>query len=67
MSDGTNVLTFFDPDNYTVKKKLHVKENGQPLTFLNELEYVDGYVLQIYTQRITLLKLTQNRGSCKKI
>lgn len=66
MSDGTNVLTFFDPDNYTVKKKLHVKENGQPLTFLNELEYVDGYVFaNIYTTNY-IVKIDSKTGEVVK-
>lgn len=44
MSDGSNILTFFDPLNFKVEKKLKVQFNGIPINNLNELEYVKGYI-----------------------
>jgi len=49
MSDGTNVLTYLDPNNLKVIKKLTVTSNEVVLN-INELEYIDGYIYaNIYT------------------
>ncbi|MBK9689850.1 MAG: glutaminyl-peptide cyclotransferase [Saprospiraceae bacterium] len=44
MSDGTDKLTFINPDNYNKTKELSIKANGNPVYYLNELEYVNGYI-----------------------
>ena len=44
MSDGTEKLYFLSPGNFNVTKILRVKENGVPVTKLNELEYVRGKI-----------------------
>lgn len=50
MSDGTNILTWIDPVNYSVVKKLQVADNKGLIININELEYVDGVIYaNIYT------------------
>ena len=50
MSDGTNIITYLDPDSLKVIKTLNVTFNGAPIIFLNELEYIKGYLYaNIYT------------------
>ncbi len=44
MSDGTNTLTFLDPDSLKVIKRISVSENGYVKDNLNELEYIKGYI-----------------------
>jgi len=52
LSDGSNVLSFFDfPDYYLSeggqlfrRKQLSIVDGGKPLRAINELEFVDGYV-----------------------
>lgn len=44
MSDGTNRLRFLDPVSFRVERKISVYNNGQPLTQLNELEYIKGEI-----------------------
>jgi len=44
LSDGTNVLTFIDPDSFKTTRNLSVKFNGAALRDLNELEYIDGEI-----------------------
>ncbi len=44
MSDGTDKLTFLNPDNFKPVKALAVTENEEPLNNLNELEYINGYI-----------------------
>ena len=44
MSDGSDVLTYLDPQRLTPTRKLTVTWNGRPLHRLNELEYIEGEV-----------------------
>lgn len=45
MSDGTHVIRFVDPENFqTVRSITVMRENGQPLMEINELEYVKGEI-----------------------
>lgn len=44
MSDGSDELTFRDPDSFDVIGSVAVTLDGAPLTRLNELECVDGAV-----------------------
>jgi glutaminyl-peptide cyclotransferase len=44
MSDGSDTLTFLDPDQYTRLGQLRVRSASGPLTRLNELEYVKGEI-----------------------
>lgn len=40
MSDGSNVLTYFDAESYQPIKQLSVYGEGGPIRHLNELEYI---------------------------
>jgi len=44
MSDGTNFITYWDPDSLKVIKKINVTYNGSPALYVNELEYIDGFI-----------------------
>jgi glutamine cyclotransferase len=44
MSDGTNVITFLDPNTLQVIKTIAVSENGYVKEHLNELEYIKDYI-----------------------
>lgn len=45
MSDGTHVIRFVDPETFqTVRTITVLRENGQPLMDINELEYVKGEI-----------------------
>jgi glutaminyl-peptide cyclotransferase len=44
MSDGTNVLYFYEPDMFTVISKVEVYDNEKKRDSLNELEYVNGEI-----------------------
>lgn len=50
ISDGSSNLYFVNPDDFRVKTTLPVVDNQGPVSFLNELEYINGYVYaNIYT------------------
>ena len=44
MSDGTDIVSFRDPDTFAVTGQIRVNDQGQPVTMLNELEYVEGEI-----------------------
>jgi glutamine cyclotransferase len=44
-SDGSNVLAWRDPQDFTVTRRLAVHAGGIPLTQLNELEWIDGWIV----------------------
>lgn len=45
MSDGTNLITYIDPQTYQVTKTVTVTDlNNNPVRNLNELEYIKGHI-----------------------
>ena len=44
LSDGSAKLRFLDPQTFAVVREIEVRDHGQPVTKLNELEYIDGEV-----------------------
>lgn len=44
MSDGTSRLVFRDPETFAEIGALDVRDDDQPIPYLNELEYVDGEI-----------------------
>jgi glutamine cyclotransferase len=44
MSDGTNFLNYLDPNTLKVVKTISVTENGNAKEFVNELEFIKGYI-----------------------
>jgi len=53
MSDGTHVLTWINPNDFSVIKTLQVANNKDIIYYLNELEYINGVIYaNIYTTEI---------------
>lgn len=44
MSDGTATLQFMNPETFVPQRKVDVTLNGNPIIYLNELEYINGEV-----------------------
>lgn len=44
MSDGTNKLTYLDPEKLTPLKTLEITEQSYPIDKLNELEFIKGFL-----------------------
>jgi glutaminyl-peptide cyclotransferase len=44
MSDGTNFITYWDPENLKEIKKINITYNGASALYANELEYINGYI-----------------------
>lgn len=50
MSDGSNLLTWLNPENFSVVKTIQVANNTGLVNYLNELEYIDETIYaNIYT------------------
>ncbi len=45
LSDGTPVIRFLDPETFEVTRQITVTFRGQPVSRLNELEWVNGQIL----------------------
>jgi glutamine cyclotransferase len=44
MSDGTNILCFYEPEMFTAVSGIEVYDNEKMVDSLNELEYIDGEI-----------------------
>lgn len=62
MSDGTDQLHYLDTLTLGVGKSLKVHYNGKPLTSLNELEYVDGFIYANVWQTNLIAKIDATTG-----
>ncbi|HON52027.1 MAG TPA: glutaminyl-peptide cyclotransferase [Bacteroidales bacterium] len=62
MSDGSEFLYFYNPETFTLVKKLAVYDNAAPVKQLNELEYVNGFIYaNIYTTNF-IVKIDASNG-----
>jgi glutaminyl-peptide cyclotransferase len=62
MSDGTADLRFLDPHSLHETGRLHVSLDGQPITQLNELEYVKGEIFANVWQTDWLARIDPGTG-----
>lgn len=62
MSDGTNVLTYWDPKTLKETKTVKVTNGGYAEDYLNELEYIDGYVYANIWTKNYVVKIDVNTG-----
>lgn len=44
MSDGSNILAFYEPDMFTMVSRIEVYDNEKKIDSLNELEYINGEI-----------------------
>jgi len=62
MSDGTNQLRFLDPNTLQVTRTIAIMDNGEPLSQLNELEYVKGEIYANIWQTDKIVKFSPQTG-----
>jgi glutamine cyclotransferase len=63
MSDGTNILTYLDPMTLKIIKTINVTNNGYAEDYLNELEYIKGYIYANVYQKNYLVKIDPTNGN----
>ena len=63
LSDGTAEIRFFDPARFREVRHIDVSDHGQPVTDLNELEYIHGqiYANVWHTDRIVRISPSTGR------
>jgi glutamine cyclotransferase len=57
MSDGTDRLTFRDPETFQATGEIHVTSAGNPVSALNELECAQGMVFANVWQTDTIVRI----------
>lgn len=62
ISDGTNNLYFVDPSTLAIKKTLPVLSYKGPITYLNELEYIDGFIYANVYEQDYIVKIDPATG-----
>lgn len=62
MSDGTAVLHFLDPDTFTEIRRIEVKDQGKPVGFLNELEYIKGEIFANIWSKDLIARISPQTG-----
>lgn len=63
MSDGTDRLTFREPQSFFPLRTINVKLEGRPISELNELEFIDGYVFSNVWRQDVILKIDPKDGT----
>jgi glutamine cyclotransferase len=63
MSDGTNVLTFLDPVTFQTTKTLLVADNNYAVDYLNELEFIKGFIYANVWMTNRIVKIDPENGN----
>ncbi|MDI9320311.1 MAG: glutaminyl-peptide cyclotransferase [Phycisphaerales bacterium] len=62
MSDGTDVITYWNPTDLKPMKTLKVTGNGVPQNYLNELEFIKGYIYANIWMSNVIVKINPTSG-----
>ena len=62
MSDGSNVLTYLDPQSFQPVRKLSVTMNNRPVENLNELEFIEGEIWSNVWHSDLILRIDPDSG-----
>ena len=62
MSDGTNQIRFLDPVTLKTTRTVSVFDAGEPVSQLNELEYIDGEIYANIWQSDRIVRLDPKSG-----
>jgi glutaminyl-peptide cyclotransferase len=62
MSDGTSNINYLDPNNFRLIKVLSVMDNNGPVSNVNELEYINGYIYANVYETNYILKIDPSSG-----
>jgi len=62
MSDGTNAITYLDPNSLLAVKTITVTENGYARENINELEYINSYLYANIWTTNTIVKIDTATG-----
>lgn len=63
MSDGTHVLSYIDPKDFKTIRTISVAENGYAVPYLNELEYIEGFIYANIWLKDEIVKIDPSNGN----
>ncbi len=63
MSDGSATLAFLDPTSKVVIRSITVTDNGTPLSYINELEYIRGEIYANIWQSDQIVRIDPVSGN----
>lgn len=63
LSDGSDSLTYLNPENFEPVRKLAVKWNGRPVTDINELEFIEGEIWANIWHRDQIIRIDPATGN----
>ena len=62
MSDGSDKLTYLDTGAFLPTKVLNVTEKGTAIRYLNELEFINGFIYANHWTTSRILKIDPESG-----
>lgn len=62
MSDGSNVIRFRDPKTFAVVREIDVTDGDQPVSQLNELEWINGEIFANVWQTDDIVRIDPESG-----
>jgi glutamine cyclotransferase len=62
MSDGTSILYFLDPENFTEIGRIQVRDGNGTIKHLNELEYINGEIYANIWQTEQIVRINPQTG-----
>jgi glutamine cyclotransferase len=62
ISDGSSNIYYVNPEDFSIKRTLSVKDNMGPIDNINELEYIDGFIYANVWQTSDILKINPSNG-----
>ncbi len=67
ISTGSSNLYFINPDNFQLKNTLGISDNYGPVSSINELEYVNGYVYANVWHEQKIIKINLQTGKVEGV
>jgi len=67
LSDGSATLQFIEPEGFQVQRRLDVRLDGQAVSRLNELEYIDGEIWANVWQTDRIVRIDPDSGAVNAI
>lgn len=62
MSDGSDKISFRDPETFEQRREIEVKIGDRPIKYINELEYIDGFIYANVWYSNVILKIAPDSG-----
>jgi glutamine cyclotransferase len=63
VSTGSSILYFVDPENFKILRQVNVTDNNGPVSALNELEYVNGFIYANIYETDYIVKINPENGN----